>query len=285
MKILSLTGGGTSGYITLGILEKIEKELNIEIKDIFNMICGVSTGALIGAAISTNKKITDIKKSYIDMFPKIFGSKRSWLMSLFKPTYDVNNLNSVIKSYFGDTRLSECSKKFMTYALKLNEPSLQLKFWKSWNPENDPLLSDCLTATSCAPVAFAPWKIDENYYHDGGITMNNPTMCAIAEGFNFKWDHKTIMVLTINTDKHKGFKNPQNNVGLLKSIYPVVNYAVDGGESSIDYIAKRILNNNFVSVVPDVYLDVDSEDWKKMDEAIDKTWNEYKNSIIDFINA
>jgi len=50
-RILSLNGGGIRGYLTLKVLEYIEAQSNCKISDMFDLIVGTSSGALIGSML------------------------------------------------------------------------------------------------------------------------------------------------------------------------------------------------------------------------------------------
>ena len=52
--LLSVDGGGIKGVIVSQFLYKLEKELNKQLFDVFDMYVGSSTGALIISAIGYN---------------------------------------------------------------------------------------------------------------------------------------------------------------------------------------------------------------------------------------
>ena len=121
MKILSLNGGGSLGYITLGLLERLEEEAGMPCYKIFDLISGVSTGAIAGFGLANGSSAKEIKELYKKFIPSIFKNKSGLIASLWKPYYDIKNLEKSIQDNFGNTMLSSAKTNFMCYATKLNE--------------------------------------------------------------------------------------------------------------------------------------------------------------------
>lgn len=285
MRILSLCGGGTSGYMTSRFLEKIELEIEQSIFDSFDLIAGTSTGALIGGLISLNKTPYEIIELYKTLHKDIFGNGRNFFMNLFNPKYDSKKFKTICEKVFGEVVLKDLKKHFMSVSLQLNEPVLKPKFWKSWNTEDENVrLSDCVIASASAPGAFKPYKIDKNYYYDGGLIANDPTLCAVADAIDhFGIASKDIKVLTIQTDFHGGYKNPESFGGLMSIVSEIPSFCVDGSERMVQYITNRIFDNlSSVYISPKVYYQMDDSDWNRMDITVEKTWKIQRDEILDF---
>lgn len=284
MKILSLCGGGTSGYMTACLLGKIETELQIRIKEQFDIVGGVSTGSIIGTMLDIYD-VETIKESYTELQSYVFGRKRNIFLSMFMPMYDLGKLYGAANKLFDGKQLGHISNfKFLTYALELNGDVLAPKFFKSWE-NNTTYIKDAITASSCVPGAFKPFNIGDKLYFDGGVIRNNPTMPLVADVISQGTPLEDVKCLTLETDYHRGFSNAKNLKGLFNISKNFSMLSIDGGERVSSYISDKILGDNLVDVIPDVYLPVESNDWKTMEHIADTTWKINKDRIIKLIES
>jgi len=86
MKTLSLNGGGSKGYMSAYILMKLEEAFDNKYKtyELFDMIGGVSTGAIIGAMLAKGYSAKETVHMYREFIPQIFSNKRWFITSLFR---------------------------------------------------------------------------------------------------------------------------------------------------------------------------------------------------------
>jgi hypothetical protein len=74
LRILSLDGGGTRGVLTIVLLAKIIEEMGIEVHDLFDIICGTSTGGILACLFAIKRTtIKDAAWLYDDLIKKIFN--------------------------------------------------------------------------------------------------------------------------------------------------------------------------------------------------------------------
>lgn len=281
-RVLSLCGGGTSGYMTASILSYLEKDSGRNCNDIFDMIVGVSTGSIIGGAIRCGVPAFDIKQLYKDVYRDIFGNKK-YLKVVFGSMYDNRVLGDSIEKYIGGIKLKNIKKDFMCYAVCLNSPLLETRFFKSWEPKyGDIPLYKLLSASSSAPLMFDPTQINDEYFYDGGLSMNNPALCSYSQAKR-KYDTNNNVVLDIQTDKHGGYKEPETIKGLLKLGLEFPKLSIDSAEGTIQYICETLLEDLYCAVSPQVYLALDSNDWSLMDEVAYSTWIKEKENIYNLL--
>lgn len=94
LRILSLDGGGSKGFYTLGVLREIERMLNCPLYKRFNLIFGTSTRSIIAALLALGYEIDEIHSLYRQYVPEIM--KCQWASSKSAA------LERLAKDVFGD---------------------------------------------------------------------------------------------------------------------------------------------------------------------------------------
>jgi len=225
-RILSLDGGGVRGYLTVMILENIEKQLNAKdgsdkpLGEYFDLIAGTSTGAIIGGLLAIGKKASEVRKIYENDIKEIFSydMRQSKILNFFpfniiRTKYKKNNLRDKAIKYFQDSNSNDLT--FLNVKTHLLVTSVDIttmtpRFHKStYNKKNipraDEKLSSAIIASSSAPAFF---PIEENLKYssnliDGGIVANNPSLVALVDSFSFDEapNKDDIVLLSVGTGK------------------------------------------------------------------------------------
>lgn len=243
--ILSLTGGGIRGALTLGYLKRLEtilreKENNPKLLlcDHFDLIGGTSTGSIIAALLAIGKDVDTIVELYMDLGGKIFGKKRNWwnpiqTMKYLKAEYDYSNLENSLKDILGNitlgsdkirTGLCIVAKRADTNSTwpLINHPNGKFFDTEIGKNKNIPLWK-AVRASSAAPTYFVPQMIDvgngqKAAFVDGGVSMaNNPSltllMVATLNGFPFKWEmgEDKLSLVSVGTG-HSVFKKQTGEI-------------------------------------------------------------------------
>lgn len=280
MRILSLNGGGMLGYMQLVLLEQIEYELG-KSHEIFDLICGVSTGSIIGAGLSIGIPAYELKAKYKELRNDVFGKKKWFLSSLFKPVYELENLETCIKDVYGSHFINNTKTNFMTYAVNVSNTFLKTKFWRTWDDNIE--IYKAVTASCSVPYYFNPYNIDGEWYVDGGLSDNNPSMVALTESLKDDIDITKIKLLNLWSTKGFGLKNPSKFYGLITVIRDLPYIFTNAGEDCTDFYVNRILGNNVVSIQPKVNLTIDNNKFDLMESHALSLWTEHKNKIIDLL--
>ena len=71
-RALVIDGGGLKGIIPAIVCKKIEEREKKPIHELFDLICGTSTGAVIGGTLAAGVSAADIADLYITKVPKFF---------------------------------------------------------------------------------------------------------------------------------------------------------------------------------------------------------------------
>jgi hypothetical protein len=204
-RILALDGGGIRGVFTLQILAKIEELFRNEqqnkdlvLRDVFDLIAGTSTGAIIATFLKWGLSVREIERTYIEQSPVMFAKAR-WADKLkhkFSPEAIARFFREQFTENDGTPALlgSERLGKFLIIVTR--DGSTGGAWPISNNPNaifNDRAIDDCnlnfplwqlLRASTAAPTFFPPEEINlagqPHLFMDGGMTpYNNPTLIAI----------------------------------------------------------------------------------------------------------
>jgi len=229
-KILALSGGGSRGYLTLEVLAYIEKTSGKKISDMFDLIVGTSSGALIGLLLDNLPAwyIGDIFRHTLKhslFYPNKFNLG-GFATSLYNTSKKIEALNlllqnktSVINFDFAATSYDIKNSKaviFNTLEYENNEKYFLV---------NDFNLVDSVIASSAAPIYWDPYVYHNMILIDGAFCANNPTSIGIklALNKNIKLQDLAIVdigtgITTRNYDFIKG-SNPYKWIGPCFNIF------------------------------------------------------------------
>lgn len=162
-RILSLDGGGIWGIVSSTMLVTLEKLIGEPINEYFDLVAGTSTGSIVASGLSNGNSPQQLVDLYADkgatIFPytSLFSPQRlpvALQYGLLGPKYSPQGLEQVLKSQFGNKKISEITKlKLLIVAY--DTLSRQPIFFKSWRSNfiNLPLWEACV-CSSAAPTFF-----------------------------------------------------------------------------------------------------------------------------------
>lgn len=209
--ILTIDGGGMRGIIPVSILAYLEEKTGKPAYELFDMVAGTSTGAIIAAGLAL--KITAqemLEKIYFDALPRAFGGTglQSWIRFLLngmRHRYDLAPFFEMLSGYSGDKRVKDIdhlifmvtTKDVRTgntyYVINRGPGALAFEDW--------PITG--AVATSCvAPIFFPP--VLGNFI-DGGVgVQGNPCMAAAIEameylGVQHGYNDNEVMLISLGT--------------------------------------------------------------------------------------
>ncbi len=193
--ILSLDGGGIRGAATTQFLRHLEEDLSrngTSIRERVDLYAGTSTGSIIALCLATTALGVDkINELYnFDNAREIFAENRGFLEidGVNAPKYEADGKTRLLRDNMGEARIGDVPRDkhvlAVTYGIERRKPEV-IKSSKEIHRE---LYSyQVADASSAAPTYFPTKEMDiggqdeEFWLVDGGVTANNPTMCAIAE--------------------------------------------------------------------------------------------------------
>ncbi|KAJ0069221.1 hypothetical protein NL108_003134, partial [Boleophthalmus pectinirostris] len=228
IRILSIDGGGLRGLVALQTLCKLEALTGKPIHKLFDYICGVSTGAILGFLLG----IFQIPLSECDDLYRKLGSdifKQNVIVGTVKmgwshAFYDSEAWEILLKEKMGSNILVEtarnpqCPKVAAVSTIVNRGTPLKAYVFRNYNllpGVRSHYLGGCqhrlwqaIRATSAAPGYFQEFTLGQDLHQDGGLLINNPTALAVHESKCLWPDTPLECVVSLGTGR---FENPNKN--------------------------------------------------------------------------
>ncbi|KAM7396978.1 hypothetical protein PAMP_019977 [Pampus punctatissimus] len=250
IRILSIDGGGLRGLLALQTLHKLEALTGKPIYKLFDYICGVSTGAILGFMLGVfqiplNECDDLYRKLGSDVFKQnvIVGTvKMGWNHAF----YDSEAWENILKEKMGShllvetVRNPECPKVAAVSTI-VNRGTLKAYVFRNYNllpGLRSHYLGGCqhqlwqaIRATSAAPGYFQEFTLGNDLHQDGGLLINNPTALAIHE-CKCLWPNTPLeCVVSLGTGRFETpGKNSTTYTSLKTKITNVISSATDTEE-------------------------------------------------------
>ena len=219
---LAVDGGGIKGVIASRAIAILEEEIKRPAYEVFQLLAGTSTGAIVTAGIANGLFGDELHDLYCDMGPKIFRKTwRSTLWPLTRYRYPLGPLQEALEDQLGyktmgDFWSSQQAIDLVVTAFDLVEnKTLFIKpFNHSKGYDQWPIVKAVL-ASSAVPSYFPPV---ENRYVDGGVgSYHNPCYIAAYEAqFVLGWDPAETTLISLGTGREPHWLQPEQ----IKQFYP-----------------------------------------------------------------
>lgn len=265
VRVLAIDGGGVRGIIPALVLAEIEKRTGKRTCEMFDLMCGTSTGGIISLGLTAPDEsgkpkysAQDLAAFYDDKLGKIFSKsllrKLLPFIDYIRPKYSPGNFEIEVKSLVGNTKLSEALTDVLIPAYEIEKR--ETLFFKSSkvkkSTQSDYFMKDVARATSAAPAFFPAAKIndveDKETLHciDGGTFASDPAMCAYAEAKSRYPEMETVILLSLGTGSYTEpiSYNSAKNWGVISWTIPLFGVLFDGMPDTVEYQLKKILNIN-----------------------------------------
>jgi uncharacterized protein len=186
-RVLTLDGGGSKGFYTLGVLHELEAMIGSRLCERFDLIYGTSTGSIIGALLALGYPVHEIHQLYKKHVPAIMGQtfpagKSAALKALADEVFGKHTFTDM------KTRVGIVATRWMTELPMIFKSDSSQAFGRkaTFTPGFGVPLGDAVQA-SCSAYPFFKRKIVTTSegelieLFDGGFCANNPTLYAIAD--------------------------------------------------------------------------------------------------------
>jgi len=239
-RVLAIDGGGMHGIIPAYILREIEVAISAPIGRRFDLIAGTSTGGIIALGLTSPGGMTaqQMLEFYWDHGPEIF--KKRWTFPLTNK-YRPDALRRLLRQKLGaGAMLSESRPHCMVTAYHMVDRRLEV--FKSWRGEAIKRWMAAM-ATSAAPTYFPPFMD----WWDGGVSANNPAMCAYVEARRL-WPDEPIRVVSLGTGTSVKSIGPRSRAARRPAafaLHKMISVFMDGQMDAPDYQLKHLLGRDY----------------------------------------
>ncbi len=190
--ILSIDGGGMRGMISIAMLAELEKMTGKTCQEIFDMVGGTSTGAIIAAGIGIGMTATEILETiYHDRLPKAFPPSNlllwiRYLLNGLRYIYPIEPFVEALQPLANGIKIGDLTHPivFMTTKdVRIGDTYFIVSKGPGLKAVADWPLSGAVAASGAAPIYFPP--VAGNLI-DGGVGVNaNPCLAVAIEAMEY----------------------------------------------------------------------------------------------------
>ena len=273
-RILSLDGGGLRGVLTAKLLERLETTHAGFLSQV-DMFAGTSTGGVLAMGLALGLSPTKMGQLYTEAAGKVFADS-VWddirdVGKLTGADYSNKHLKQAILDLVGEITLGELPKRVLISSFQLdNNPTTPgtLRTWKpkffhnfpSADSDADEKVVDVALRTGAAPTYFPIYQ----GYVDGGVVVNNPSMCALAQALHPETGGQKleeVTLLSMGTGIISRYVTEKNaDWGLAQWAPYLFNIMIEGGNGVADFQCRQILGERYLRIDPVLPVDVGVDD-------------------------
>ncbi|XP_065510644.1 calcium-independent phospholipase A2-gamma [Caloenas nicobarica] len=201
IRVLAIDGGGTRGLVALQTLRKLEQLTGKPVHQLFDYICGVSTGAILAFMLGLFQiPLDDCEELYRKLGSDVFKQnvivgtvKMGWSHAF----YDSDIWEKILKEKMGSNlmietaRNSKCPKVAAVSTIVSRGTPLKAFVFRNYNHfpgVKSHYIGGCqyklwqaIRASSAAPGYFQEYVLGNDLHQDGGLLLNNPSALAVHE--------------------------------------------------------------------------------------------------------
>lgn len=268
LQLLSLTGGGYRGLYTACVLAALEEHLGRPIGRSFELVAGTSIGGLLALAVAFERPMRAVVDLFAGAGPTIFPppprtklGRRIKLITrdAWQPAFQSEHLRAAILGLFEkDTKLGDALHAVLVPAVNLTQGQPQVfktPHHSSFVRDQHLSVVDIVMATSAAPTFFAPARLGNALYVDGGLYANSPDLVALHEATHFlQAPPGDIWMLSVGTTttSYSIIDSSESNYGLAYwatgSDPRIANVLISTQQQLAQQIARHALGNRYLRI-------------------------------------
>lgn len=203
IRVLTIDGGGLRGIIALQVLIYLEQKTGRPISQLFDVVGGTSTGAIIVSALTrpgedgqphySAQKISDSYQALSkQLLASSFWHQALTVNGLFGPMYNIKRVDRTLQDYLGhDARLNHSLALTILYTYSITNMELRaMKSWKLDDYYHAFFQHSLVLSAIAAPGFFLPvvLTLDEHsaleVNIDSAVMLENPSLQTMREVSN-----------------------------------------------------------------------------------------------------
>ncbi|XP_070360854.1 calcium-independent phospholipase A2-gamma isoform X4 [Equus asinus] len=252
IRILAIDGGGTRGVVALQTLRKLVELTQKPVHQLFDYICGVSTGAILAFMLGLfHMPLDECEELYRKLGSDVFSQnvivgtvKMSWSHAF----YDSQTWENILKDRMGSSLMIETARnptcpKVAAVSTIVNRGITPKAFvfrnYGHFPGINSHYLGGCqykmwqaIRASSAAPGYFEEYALGNDLHQDGGLLLNNPSALAMHECKCLWPDVPLECIVSLGTGRYESdVRNAVTYTSLKTKLSNVINSATDTEDS------------------------------------------------------
>lgn len=210
-RILSIDGGGVRGVYPAHFLALFTAKYG-SLTNIFDLIIGTSTGAIVASAAAMNEPMTEVVSMYESRAGEIFAKKRFALKGILRSKYRSAPIEHVLRQLFEDKTMADVPGRLIPAlhrSLEWKRFVIKSPYLGSFVRDSDIRLVDAVRASCAAPLYFDPVRVKEYLLADGGLWENNPSIIAYTEAVGkLGVSRDDVRILSLGTGTGQQYYDP-----------------------------------------------------------------------------
>ncbi|KAG1684926.1 Calcium-independent phospholipase A2-gamma [Nymphon striatum] len=247
VRVLSIDGGGTRGVMAIEILKTLENITGCRVHQLFDYVCGVSTGAVLAVLLGALRLPVDqCKEMYLTISKDVFNQSPIWGTGQLVWNHSYYNTDTWVKAVkkavgngtlIESVRNADCPKIAVVSTI-VNQPLLNAYVFRNYvfpprvqsqyPGSATQYMWEAVRASAAAPGYFEEFELNGFLHQDGGVLMNNPAALALHECKHLWPDESIQCVVSLGNGRFIPSENSdKGQSSLKKKISKIIDSATD----------------------------------------------------------
>lgn len=292
-RVLALDASGVRVLASARFLARLEAQLPRPLHDTFDLVVGVSSGAILACTIGVMRlparESSDLLGPHKlrEIYDRTAWERPGDLIPR-TPRYDGKNKRRALKQFFGDSYLSDASQRtiLITYDVESRRPLMLTSQGKKRRIR----ACEAADAASALPLFFPTVRVNNRWLIDASPIIGSAAMCAYAEAKSL-WPDDEIKLLSVGggTGTRRIPGKQSRAFGVLGWIdHDLLGIAMDTG--LVDRQARQLLGRNYLRVnseladVKDELDDTTRQNLDALSRLADRWYDEFSESAAALVD-